>query len=56
MPNDPRFANMVERVRNRVATDKTVGDSCAMMPRDELLQHIDTRLAKLLRNVHADPP
>ena len=27
LPNDPRFANMVERVRNRALTDKTVGDS-----------------------------
>ena len=25
LPNDPRFANMVERVRNRALTDKTVG-------------------------------
>ena len=29
LPNDPRFANMVERVRNRALTDKTVGDSFA---------------------------
>ena len=27
LPDDPRFANMVERVRNRALTDKTVGDS-----------------------------
>ena len=26
LPDDPRFANMVERVRNRALTDKTVGD------------------------------
>jgi itaconate CoA-transferase len=41
LPNDPRFANMVERVRNRQLTDKTVGDSFATLTRDELL----TRLA-----------
>ena len=29
LPNDPRFANMVERVRNRSLTDKTVADSFA---------------------------
>src|SRR5262252_2467854 len=29
LPNDPRFANMVERVRNRQLTDKVVGDSFA---------------------------
>ena len=29
LPNDPRFANMVERVRNRKLTDETVGDSFA---------------------------
>ncbi len=29
LPNDPSFANMVERVRNRALTDKTVGDSFA---------------------------
>ena len=27
LPDDPRLANMVERVRNRALTDKTVGDS-----------------------------
>jgi itaconate CoA-transferase len=37
LPNDPRFANMVERVRNRVLTDKIVGDSFGAMTRDELL-------------------
>ena len=41
LPNDPRFANMVERVRNRELTDRTVGDSFSTMTRDELL----TRLA-----------
>jgi len=37
LPDDPRFANMVERVRNRALTDKTVGDSFARLSRDELL-------------------
>src|SRR6266481_530822 len=33
LPNDPRFASMVERVRNRQLTDKTVADSFATMTR-----------------------
>ncbi len=37
LPNDPRFANMVERVRNRVATDTVVAESFATLSRDELL-------------------
>ena len=37
LPNDPRFANMVERVRNRAVTDKTVADSFATLTRDDLL-------------------
>jgi formyl-CoA transferase len=41
LPNDPRFANMVERVRNRQLTDKAVGDSFASMTRDELLKRLD---------------
>jgi crotonobetainyl-CoA:carnitine CoA-transferase CaiB-like acyl-CoA transferase len=40
LPGDPRFANMVERVRNRQLTDKIVGDSFASMPRDELLKRL----------------
>jgi formyl-CoA transferase len=40
LPNDPRFANMVERVRNRAVTDKTVGDSFSKMTRDELLRRL----------------
>src|SRR6201997_4860815 len=38
LPNDPRFANMVERVKNRALTDKTVGDSFGRLTRDELLK------------------
>jgi formyl-CoA transferase len=37
LPNDPRFANMVERVRNRALTDGIVADSFGAMIRDELL-------------------
>src|SRR6478609_6482960 len=40
LPDDPRFANMVERVRNRVLTDTTVGDSFARLSRDELLKRL----------------
>ncbi len=42
LPDDPRFANMVERVRNRALTDKAVGDVFASLTRDTLLD----RLAK----------
>src|SRR5215469_5615240 len=37
LPSDPRFANMVERVRNRALTDTTVGDAFGAMTRDDLL-------------------
>ncbi|MGY3602959.1 CaiB/BaiF CoA-transferase family protein [Bradyrhizobium sp. Leo121] len=40
LPKDPRFANMVERVRNRALTDQTVGDAFAKLTRDELLQKL----------------
>jgi itaconate CoA-transferase len=40
LPNDARFANMVERVRNRKLTDTTVGDIFATMTRDELLKRL----------------
>src|SRR5882724_5818698 len=40
LPNDARFSNMVERVKNRVLTDKTVGDIFATMTRDELLKRL----------------
>ena len=55
LPNDPRFANMVERVRNRAATDKTVGDSFATMTRDELLKRLsDADIAFAEVNTMAD--
>ncbi|KJC45074.1 carnitine dehydratase [Bradyrhizobium sp. LTSP885] len=37
LPNDPRFANMVERVRNRAKTDQIVSDSFGRLTRDDLL-------------------
>ena len=40
LPGDPRFASMVERVRNRALTDKAVGDSFAKLTRDELLRKL----------------
>src|ERR1700687_4485876 len=40
LPRDPRFAHMVERVRHRQLTDKTVGDSFATMTRDDLLKRL----------------
>src|SRR6201746_1185830 len=41
LPNDPRFASMVERVRNRELTDRAVGDSFATMSRVDLLKRLD---------------
>lgn len=40
LPSDPRFANGVERVRNRALTDKTVGDVFATLTRDELIKRL----------------
>jgi formyl-CoA transferase len=40
LPNDPRLANVVERVRNRELTDKIVGDSFGALSRDELLKRL----------------
>ena len=40
LPDDPRFANMVERVRNRALTDQTVGDVFATLTRDTLLERL----------------
>jgi len=40
LPGDSRFASMVERVRNRALTDKTVGDSFARLTRDKLLSKL----------------
>src|SRR5712675_1238231 len=55
LPNDPRFANMVERVRNRQLTDKTVGDSFAKLAREELLKKLaDADIAFAEVNTMAD--
>jgi itaconate CoA-transferase len=40
LPNDPRFSNMVERVKNRPLTDGIVGSSFGAMTRDELLKRL----------------
>src|SRR6185437_15030693 len=55
LPNDPRFANMVERVRNRTLTDGTVGDSFAKLRRDELIKRLsDADIAFAEVNTMAD--
>jgi len=55
LPNDPRFANMVERVRNRQLTDKTVGDIFATLTRNELLKRLaDADIAFAEVNTMAD--
>src|SRR3954470_13013122 len=41
LASDPRLSNMVERVRNRELTDKTVGDVFGALTRDELLKRLD---------------
>src|SRR3954449_3078060 len=41
LPQDPRLANMVERVRNRELTDRIVGDVFGALTRDELLKRLD---------------
>jgi len=52
---DPRFANMVERVKNRAATDQTVGERFASMTRDELLTRLsDADIAFAEVNTMAD--
>ncbi|WP_315701345.1 MULTISPECIES: CaiB/BaiF CoA-transferase family protein [unclassified Bradyrhizobium] len=42
LPDDPRFCNMVERVRNRALTDRIVADRFGAMTRDELLDRLTT--------------
>ncbi len=41
LPNDPRLANISERVRNRSLTDKIVADVFGSLNRDELIQRLD---------------
>src|SRR3984957_20683295 len=55
LPDDPKFSNMVERVRNRKLTDQTVGDSFATMTRDDLLKRLaDADIAFAEVNTMAD--
>ncbi|HLX15579.1 MAG TPA: CaiB/BaiF CoA-transferase family protein [Bradyrhizobium sp.] len=55
LPSDARFANMVERVRNRKLTDTTVGNIFATMTRDELLRRLsDADIAFAEVNTMAD--
>jgi formyl-CoA transferase len=55
LPGDPRFSNMVERVRNRKLTDQAVGDIFATMTRDDLLQRLsDADIAFAEVNTMAD--
>ncbi|MBM7485221.1 itaconate CoA-transferase [Bradyrhizobium sp. USDA 3686] len=55
LPADPRVANMVERVRNRDFTDKTVADAFGKMTRDELLKRLsDADIAFAEVNTMAD--
>jgi formyl-CoA transferase len=41
LPNDPRLANISERVRNRPFTDRIVADVFGSLNRDELIQRLD---------------
>jgi itaconate CoA-transferase len=55
LPSDPRFANMVERVRNRELTDQTVGDIFATLSREDLLKRLsDADIAFAEVNTMAD--
>src|ERR1700677_1491209 len=55
LPDDPKFSNMVERVRNRQLTDRIVGDSFATMTRDDLLKRLaDADIAFAEVNTMAD--
>jgi itaconate CoA-transferase len=42
LPNDPRLANVAERVRNRQLTDKTVADVFGSLNREELIQRLES--------------
>jgi itaconate CoA-transferase len=41
LPNDPRLATMLERVRNRPLTDKIVSDLFGSLSREELIKRLD---------------
>ena len=52
LPNDPRFSNMVERVRNRQLTDTAVGDSFATLTRDDAAEAPVRRRHRVCRGQH----
>ena len=55
LPNDPRFANVIERVRNRALTDKAVADIFSTLTRDALLKRLaDADIAFAEVNTMAD--
>jgi itaconate CoA-transferase len=55
LPDDSRFASMVERVRNRNLTDTIVGDTFASMTREQLLKRLsDADIAFAEVNTMAD--
>jgi itaconate CoA-transferase len=41
LPEDPRFATMVDRVKNRSATDKMVADLFGSLSREQLIARLD---------------
>ena len=55
LPNDPRFCNVIERVRNRELTDKAVADIFSTLKRDALLKRLtDADIAFAEVNTMAD--
>jgi len=55
LPSDPRFANVIERVRNRELTDKAVADIFSTLTRDALLKRLaDADIAFAEVNTMAD--
>jgi itaconate CoA-transferase len=55
LPSDPRFANVIERVRNRELTDKAVADIFSTLTRDALLERLaDADIAFAEVNTMAD--
>jgi itaconate CoA-transferase len=55
LPSDPRFSNVIERVRNRELTDKAVADIFSTLTRDALLKRLaDADIAFAEVNAMAD--
>ena len=55
LPSDPRFSNVIERVRNRELTDKLVADIFSTLTRDALLKRLaDADIAFAEVNTMAD--